>query len=385
MRKKVLLVSDVFYPYPGGVSEHVHQLAIHLRKLGWESYILTANHKGGVDFKDPPYVFRVGFPVKILFNGSIAPVTISLRINSYVKRLMNRMQFDVVHIHGQVAPVLPMVSLKYSTGYNFITFHAAHKKNFLYKLFKPYIRDYFNKLHGRIAVSEAAIKPILEIFPDIEYRIIPNGVDLQRFRPDLQPLPHLQGYRNILFVGRPEPRKGLKYAILAMPHILREIPDARLVVVGDGPLLGWYKNMVPDSIKDRVMFEGRVSSQVLPRYYRTADVFISPATGSESFGLVLLEAMATGTPVVAARNEGYSLVIRDGENGLLCNVEDEVDLARKVVRVLKDEDLRRRLVEGGLRTARAHGWDRIASQVARYYVDVMEREGKHEGRGIRTV
>ena len=384
MKGKVLLVSDVYYPYPGGISEHIHQLARHLRRLGWETYILTTNFKGGVTFEDPPYVFRVGFPVKILFNGSIAPVAVSFRINSYVKRLMNRMRFDVVHIHGQVAPVLPMVSLKFSTGYNFITFHAAHKKKFLYKLFKPYVRDYFNRLHGRIAVSRAAIKPILEIFPDVEYRIIPNGVDLERFRPDLKPLPHLRGYRNILFVGRPEPRKGLKFAILSMPHILREIPDARLVVVGDGPLLGWYKSMVPDRIKDRVLFEGKVSSSVLPRYYSSADVFVSPATGSESFGLVLLEAMATGTPVVAARNEGYSLVIKDGFNGLLCNVEDEIDLANKVIRVMKDRDLRERLIRGGLETARRHGWDRIAAEVEEYYLDVMRRS-RLEGGGVRTL
>ncbi|NPB04337.1 MAG: glycosyltransferase family 4 protein [Thermotogae bacterium] len=374
--KKVLLVSDVYYPYPGGISEHVHQLAKHLRRLGWESYILTTNFRGGVEFEDPPYVFRVGFPVKILFNGSIAPVAVSFRINSYVKRLMNRMRFDVVHIHGQVAPILPMVSLKFSTGYNFITFHAAHRKKFLYKLFKPYVRDYFNKLHGRIAVSKAAIKPILDIFPDIEYRIIPNGVDLNRFRPDLEPLPELKGYRNILFVGRPEPRKGLKYAILSLPHILKEIPDARLVVVGDGPLLGWYKGMVPPGVEDRVLFVGKVPASLLPRYYRSSEVFISPATGSESFGLVLLEAMATGTPVVAAKNEGYSLVIDDGKNGLLCKVGDEKDLAAKVIKVLKDADLRRRLIEGGLKTAQEHSWDKIAKKVAEYYVDVINRRKK---------
>ncbi len=384
MKGRVLFVSDVYYPYPGGISEHIHQLSKHLRRRGWETYILTTNFKGGVKVDDPPYVFRVGFPVKILFNGSIAPVAFSFRINSYVKNVMRRMEFDIVHIHGQVAPILPMVALKFSTSYNFITFHAAHNKNILYKLFKPYVRSYFARLHGRIAVSEAAIRPILEIFPDIDYRIIPNGVDLERFRPDLEPLPHLRGYRNILFVGRPEPRKGLKYAILAMPRILKEIPDAQLVVVGDGPLLGWYKSMVPESVKERVRFEGRVSARILPRYYRSAEVFVSPATGSESFGLVLLEAMATGTPVVAARNEGYSLVIKDGENGLLCEVEDKEDLAEKVIRVMKDGKLRERIVKGGLLTAREHGWDRITERVERYYLDVMEGVG-YEGGRVRAV
>lgn len=373
MKGKVLFVSDVYYPYPGGISEHVHQLSKTLRNLGWETYILTTNFKEKLEFDEPPWVFRVGFPIKIPANGSIAPVAFSPRLNFYVKNIIRNGNYDIVHIHGQVAPILPLLSLKFSNSINVITFHAAYKRNILAQTFKPYIKGYFSMLHGFIAVSPAAIEPIIKYFGEIDYRIIPNGVDIDRFKPTNKPLKHLEGYKNILFVGRPEPRKGLKFIIEAMPMILSKVPDARLVIVGSGPLLRYYKSLVPDEIKDRVLFEGSVDSKILPRYYASASVFVSPATRSESFGMVLLEAMASGVPVVASNNEGYRYVIKDGENGLLCEPENAIDLANKVIKVLTNESLRHRLIEGGLDTAKRFSWENIARQVEDYYFYLMEK------------
>ncbi len=377
MKGKVLFVSDVYYPYPGGISEHIHQLSRKLRDLGWETYILTTNFKEKVGFDEPPWVYRVGFPIKLPLNGSIAPVAFSPRINFYVKGIIRRKNFDIIHIHGQVAPTLPILALKFSRSVNVITFHAAYRKNLLAKTFKPYIKGYFSMLDGFIAVSPAAIEPIVKHFGPIEYRIIPNGVDVDKFNPNKKPLSHLMGYKNILFVGRPEPRKGLKYLIMAMPMVISKIPDARLIVVGSGPLITYYKSIVPSEIKGRVVFEGSVDSNMLPRYYRSADVFVSPATRSESFGMVLLEAMASGVPVVASRNEGYRYVVRDGENGLMCEPEDEVELAHKIIKVLTDDNLRRRLVENGLKTALRFKWDNIAREVGDYYDYLLKtKKGK---------
>ncbi len=382
MKGKVLFVSDVYYPYPGGISEHVHQLSKTLRKLGWETYILTTNFKEKLEFDEPPWVFRVGFPIKIPANGSIAPVAFSPRLNFYVKNIIRKGRYDIIHIHGQVAPILPLLSLKFSNSINVITFHAAYKRNILAKTFKPYIKGYFSMLDGFIAVSPAAIEPIIKYFGEIDYRIIPNGVDIDRFKPTNKPLKHLSGYRNILFVGRPEPRKGLRFIIEAMPMILSKVPDARLVIVGSGPLLRYYKSLVPDEIKDRVLFEGSVDGKILPRYYASASVFVSPATKSESFGMVLLEAMASGIPVVASNNEGYRYVVKDGENGLLCDPESAIDLANKVVKVLTDESLRCKLIEGGLNTARRFSWENIARQVEEYYFYLMEKYESVRGKGL---
>ncbi|MEO0139531.1 MAG: glycosyltransferase family 4 protein [candidate division WOR-3 bacterium] len=378
MKGRVIFVSDVYYPYPGGISEHIHQLSKNLRDLGWETYILTTNFKEKVGFDEPPWVYRVGFPIKIPVNGSIAPVAFSPRINLYVKEILRNNGFDIVHIHGQVAPTLPILALKYSNSINVITFHAAYRKNILAKTFKPYIKGYFSRINGFIAVSPAAIEPILKHFGNIDYRIITNGVDVEKFNPNKKPLQHLMGYKNILFVGRPEPRKGLRFLINAMTIILSKVPNARLIVVGSGPLLGYYKSLVPEEIKDRVLFEGAVDSDVLPRYYRSADVFVSPATRSESFGMVLLEAMASGVPVVATNNEGYRYVVKDGENGLLSEPENEVDLANKIIRVLTDENLRQRLISNGLETAKRFSWKNIAKEVEGYYLELM---GKNEGFG----
>ncbi len=371
MKGRVLFVSDVYYPYPGGISEHIHQLSIKLRELGWETHILTTNFREKINFEDPPWVHRVGFPIKIPINGSIAPVAFSPRINFLVKRFFIENSFDIVHIHGQVAPTLPLLSLKFSKSVNVITFHAAYRRSLLAETLKPYIRGYLSRINGFIAVSPAAIEPIIKHFGEVDYRIIPNGVSLQRFNPQNKPLQHLLGYKNILFVGRPEPRKGLRFLIMAMPIILSKVPDARLVVVGSGPLLGYYKSLVPDEIRDRVLFEGAVDGDILPRYYTSSSVFVSPATRSESFGMVLLEAMASGVPVVASKNEGYKYVVNDGENGILCEPENEVDLANKVIRVLTDENLRRKLIENGLKTAQEYAWENIAKKVEEYYLYLL--------------
>jgi phosphatidylinositol alpha-mannosyltransferase len=373
MKGRVLFVSDVYYPYPGGISEHIHQLSVNLRGLGWETHILTTNFREKINFEDPPYVHRVGFPIKIPINGSIAPVAFSPRITFLVKKFFRENHFDIVHIHGQVAPTLPLLSLKYSQSINVITFHAAYRRSLLTETLKPYIRGYLSRIKGFIAVSPAAIEPIIKHFGEVDHRIIPNGVSLQRFNPQNKPLKHLMGHKNILFVGRPEPRKGLKFLILAMPIILSKVPDARLVVVGSGPLLGYYKSLVPDEVRERVLFEGAVDGDVLPRYYVSADVFVSPATRSESFGMVLLEAMASGVPVVASRNEGYRYVVRDGENGLLCEPENEVDLANKIIKVLTDENLRKKLIENGLKTAQEYSWENIAKKVEDYYFYLLGR------------
>ncbi len=375
MKYRVLFVSDIFYPHPGGISEHIHHLAAHLRKRGHETFILTANFTDGVEYVDPPYVIRVGRSFKIPVNKSIGSITLSPRIHKVVKDIVQRGSYDFIHIHGPIAPVLPMLALKYSRSINVATFHAAYDRNMLYRLFKNYLEHYFKKLHGRIAVSEVARRSIAMYFPG-EYRIIPNGVDVSRFNPRNPPIDWLAGdpYRKVLFVGRLEPRKGLKFLLLAVPEILKYVPDTRFVIVGDGPYRAYYEQFIRDEFRDRVIFTGKVPYDDLPKYYTSADVFVSPATGNESFGIVLLEAMASRRPVVASDIDGYRQVIEDGRNGLLFERENHLDLADKVVRVLSNRPMARRLAEEGYRDVmEKYRWEVVSAQVEDFYSELYER------------
>ncbi len=373
------MASDIYYPYIGGIAEHVHHLSLELRKRGHKVDILTSNHGNKTfHFEDPPYVIRVGRGLRIPINKSIASVAFSPFINLKVRSIIRGGNYDIVHTHGSLAPTLPLLALKYSNSVNFATFHAAHSRSIGYGLFKLYLHKIFKKIDGPIAVSKVAKDTMSRHF-DGHYRIIPNGVDINRFKPDIQPFCELKerGVLNLLFVGRCEPRKGLKYLLKALPTIFREIPNSRLIVVGSGPLKKWYQQLVRPEHKDRVIFTGPVSPEDLPRYYATADVFVSPAIGAESFGIILLEAMASGVPIVATNIPGYKQVMEDGKEGLFVKPKDPEDLAKATVFLLKKPELRKEMGKRGRKKAVSfYSWEKIASEVESYYFEVLEKKGK---------
>ncbi|MEO0144372.1 MAG: glycosyltransferase family 4 protein [candidate division WOR-3 bacterium] len=375
---KILFVSDVFYPHPGGISEHIDSLAKYLRKRGHLTYILTANFSSGIDYKDPDYVIRVGRAFKIPMNKSMAPITISAKLNKLVKDIIQKNNYDIIHIHGPIAPVLPILSLKYSKSINVATFHAAHDEMLLYKIFKGYLENYFKKLHGKIAVSEVAKRSIIKYF-DGEYRIIPNGVDVNRFKPDNEKIPWLleDNSKKILFVGRIEPRKGLKYLLLALNEVVKFISDVKLIVVGDGPFKLLYEQYLNKNIEDKVIFVGKVGYNELPKYYVSCDIFVSPATEKESFGIVLLEAMASKIPVIASNIEGYKQVIQNEVNGILFENENYKDLASKIIMLLRNKNLANRLVENAYDIViKKYSWEAVSKEIENYYYELIERFSK---------
>jgi phosphatidylinositol alpha-mannosyltransferase len=283
-------------------------------------------------------------------------------------------RFDVVHTHGALAVNLPHLAFHYSRSKNVATFHTAFVGFNWHKIGKMFFKKGSKRIDVFIPVSKVALYTIRPHYPHGTYRIVPNGVDTRRFRPDLPPIERMASMPNpkILFVGRLEPRKGLDHLLRAYPFVKREIPDAMLFVVGSGPLEQHYRGMIPDELRDSVHFEGFVSVEDLPRYYASADVYTSPAVGGETFGIVLVEAMASGTPVVASGIPGYRGVIRDGVNGLLFELEDPADYARTLIRALKDTEIREKLVTEGLRTAQEHSWRHIAGRIEDIYQEVLK-------------
>lgn len=369
---KICIVSDAYYPHPGGVSEHIHHTAIELRKLGHEPKILTASFGDNKGFEHDD-VIRVGRTVLVPVNKSMATLTIGRNLSGQVKKVLTRGGFDIVHTHGPLAPMLPFLALRHSPTVNVATFHASHSDSTAYQLFEPILQRYFRRIDGLIAVSETAKQSMYKYFPG-DYRIIPNGVDTDRFHPGIERVARLaDGHPSILFVGRFDPRKGLKYLLQAIPYVVERVPDARLVVVGKGVLDSYYRRYLDTRCRDHVIFEGFVTPEELPSYYATCDVFCSPATGSESFGIILLEAMATGKPIIASNISGYRSVVSDGVDGLLVEPRDVQALAQALVLLLRDSQLRAKLGHKGREKALRYSWNRVTKQIEEYYQEVAER------------
>jgi len=234
------------------------------------------------------------------------------------------------------------------------------------------LKRWFRKLDGKIAVSKPAMEFARGHFPGY-YNIIPNGVDLDHFSPDVSPIDEFcDGKLNILFVGRLEKRKGLNYLLEAFEQVKQEISDSRLIIVGPGTRLRrkYEKQVRRSGLKD-VVFVGFVSYDELPRYYKTADVFCAPATGRESFGIILLEAMAAGKPIVASNIEGYASVVTHGVDGLLVPPEDKESLAQALISLLTDQSLRQEMGAKGRAKALEYSWEHVARNVLDYYVRVL--------------
>jgi len=355
---KILIISDLYYPHIGGVSEHIYYIANEFEKMGHYVRILTGKIPGG--FKpDERRVIRLGMGVAIKWNKSVGRITIGHDLLK-TRKIMNA--FDVNHIHGGLTPTYPLLTLQMSEKTKIFTFHSTFDRSIPFKILRRPLLHFFKKIDGAIAVSETAKESFSRYFPG-DYRIIPNGVDINRFTPSLQ-----KEKDTLLFVGRLEERKGLKYLIKALKIIHERGRDLKLIVVGGG--YRKYRMEIPNGIKNSIQFTGFVSPESLPEYYKRAEIFVSPATGAESFGIVLIEAMASATPVLASDIPGYRTVIKDMENGLLVPPKDPAAIAEGIIRLLNDKKMRQKIVKNGLKTARFYSWDRIAKQIIDFYYEI---------------
>ncbi|PKB67926.1 MAG: hypothetical protein BZY81_03530 [SAR202 cluster bacterium Io17-Chloro-G4] len=369
---KIAMVCPYDFTWPGGVTAHVTQLAQELGKLGHEVQVL-APHSPAREIPDIEQFIPLGRSVPLPSGGSIARVSLSWWLLPKVRDLLRREEFDIVHLHEPMAPILPLCVLEFSKSVNIGTFHASYPHQRLYTFTHPIIKRWHKRLHGGIAVSPAARRYVNKAFP-ADYKIIPNGIDVDHFANHPQPFPQFKdGKTNILFVGRLEKRKGLKYLLEAYSRLKWDLPDIRLLVVGPGqPDRDSYKILGARSLQD-VEFVGRVSYDDLARYYATADIYCTPATGTESFGIVLLEAMASGKPVVASEIEGYKGILTHDQEGLLFPPKDAQALCDALSLLIKNPDIARRMGASGRHTVEKYRWSVVASQVAEYYEQCLEQ------------
>jgi phosphatidylinositol alpha-mannosyltransferase len=372
---KILLVSPFDFSSPGGVNEHIVHLDQQFQLLGHATRVLSPRSDEEGE-EDDGHFYKLGVTLPVPANGSTARITLSPFVSGKVKDFLHREEFDIVHLHEPLAPTLPPFVLLHSKSVNIGTFHAARTSNVGYLYAKPILSHFHAKLDARIAVSPSALEFVSQYFPG-DYEVIPNGIDIDLFGPNIEPIQRYRdGRPNILFVGRyNESRKGLKYLLRAFSLVRQEFPMARLIVVGPGTPRRFEREIDRYELEN-VEFLGPVSKQMLPSLYATCDVFCAPSTGRESFGIVLLEAMASGKPVVATNIRGYAAVVRHGIDGLLVERKNPEALAIALVHVLADDALRDRFGQAGRRRAEDHSWPVVAKRVLETYERTRSRVGR---------
>ncbi|HST04320.1 MAG TPA: glycosyltransferase family 4 protein [Chloroflexia bacterium] len=379
------LVSPYDFATQGGVTEHITHLAKQLRAAGHTVKILApySTDKGDV----PDDVYALGAVTPVPANGSVARISLSPDLGRSIRAILRAERFDIIHLHEPLMPTVPWLVLRYSDSPNVGTFHAYGESSPVYAMGRPILRRFYNRLHGRVAVSESAYDFISQYF-DGTFEIIPNGVDVDTFSAPLEPINWMRdGRPTILFVGRfEEARKGLRWLLQALPIVEPYFPDLRLVVAGSGDpeeMADWLPlrdQTRPDRIIYRsagsvmeVEFTGFVPAADLPRYYQSSDVYCAPSTGGESFGIVLLESMAAGTPVLASRISGYASVLTHGREGFLTEPKQPASIAAGLIRLLSDSALRAQMAEAGLRTARQYDWPIVAARLIAYYEQIRSQ------------
>ena len=373
---KVGIVSQSYYPRYGGVTEHVHHTATELRRRGHEVVIITSHFRRG-ESTNGDGVVRIGRNLLIPFNGAFVDLAVGLRLEHQLRELLRAADFDVLHTHAPLVPTLPLLAIKAASCAQVGTFHTTGGPSRLLELLKGYLGPVVEKLDARIAVSRTARDFAATYFPG-DYAVVPNGVDVERFHPALAPFEEFRepGRVNLLFVGRLDPRKGVQLLIDAMPEVVeRTAGRARLLVVGDSYLRGQFERSVPASARAAVRFLGHVPSADLPRWYATGDIFVSPASGNESFGIVLLEAMACGRAVVASDIPGYRSVVIPEVNGVVFPPGDRGALAAALAALANDPERRRALATRGRARALEFAWPRVTDRIEAIYRDVVARRG----------
>ena len=368
---RIGMVCPYSFDVPGGVQSHVLQLAEVMRARGHDVSVLAPASVGS---DVPDYVVSGGKAVPIPYNGSVARLRFGPATHRKVKKWLADGDFDVLHLHEPNAPSLSMLALMIAEGPLVATFHTSTTKSLTLSVFQGILRPWHEKIVGRIAVSDLARRWQMEALGSDAVEI-PNGVDVSA----IASAPLLAGYprpgKTVLFLGRyDEPRKGMEVLVGALPAVVERVGGVEVLVVGRGD-----EDALRDSAGDlagHLRFLGQVDDAEKASALRSADIYCAPNTGGESFGIVLVEAMAAGTPVVASDLDAFRRVLCDGEAGRLVPVGDCDALAAALIEVLGDERLRSRYVTAAAAAVRRYDWPVVADEIMLVYETVAAAGSK---------
>jgi phosphatidyl-myo-inositol alpha-mannosyltransferase len=369
---RIGIVCPYTWEVPGGVREHVSGLAEALIELGHEVSVIAPADDDAVL---PSYVVPAGRAVPVPYNGSVARLSFGFLSAGRVRRWLKEGGFDVLHVHEPAAPSLSLLACWVADGPIVATMHAAMPRSRALHAAGPILASALEKISGRIAVAEAARSTLVEHMGG-DAVLIPNGVNVRRYQK-AEPLPGLPGTGGTLgFLGRTdEPRKGLDVLLAAFALMAPERPGLRLLIAGRGDADDSL-NQVPAAYRDRVILLGQVSDEDRVRMLHSVDVFCAPNTGGESFGYVLVEAMASGAPIVASDIDAFRQVLRGGEAGELFDVGSPAGLAAAASRLLDDPARRAAIAAVASAAVREFDWSVIARDVVRVYEAVAPAAGR---------
>jgi phosphatidyl-myo-inositol alpha-mannosyltransferase len=401
------MVTEFYYPHRGGISEHVRSLSLALMRRGHTVTVITGGMPVGPMEPGPPVV-RLGRSIAIHYNGSVSRLTIGTGLERAVRGVLRDGRFDLLHLHNPLMPMLPYLALRHAACPVVATLHSGYPRDRWAELFRVPLRRLLDRASLLLPVSHSARRAAESFFPG-NYRVIPNGVDFEFFAGGRRPVPgrptvchpveipddfpvtgvHPERSRvapqRILFVGAAVPRKGLPVMLEAYGLLRNRRQGLELWVAGDGPLLARARRAVPVRLRGEVRFLGSCDRGALRACHALADLFCAPSLGRESFGMVLLEAMAAGVPVIASDIDGYAEVVDPGVDGLLVSPGDPVALAGAMDYLLGDPVLRSRLVKAGRRKAAGLGWERVAGLVEAAYREATGRLRVMEPAGLAAM
>ncbi|MFD7620046.1 glycosyltransferase family 4 protein [Streptomyces sp. NPDC059802] len=379
---KIGIVCPYSWDVPGGVQFHIRDLAEHLIRLGHQVSVLAPADD---ETPLPPYVVSAGRAVPVPYNGSVARLNFGFLSAARVRRWLHDGTFDVIHIHEPTSPSLGLLACWAAQGPIVATFHTSNPRSRAMIAAYPILQPALEKISARIAVSEYARRTLVEHLGG-DAVVIPNGVDVGFFAA-AEPRAEWQsgGARSTVegsgggpeggtigFIGRiDEPRKGLPVLMRALPAILAARPDTRLLVAGRGDEEEAVASL-PRAMRERVEFLGMVSDEDKARLLRSVDVYVAPNTGGESFGIILVEAMSAGAPVLASDLDAFAQVLDQGAAGELFANEDADALAAAAIRLLGDPERRAELRERGEAHVRRFDWSTVGADILAVYETVTD-------------
>ena len=360
---RIGMVCPYGWDTPGGVQTHIRDLADHLIEEGHYVSVLTPVSDDSVDSAN--YVVNAGKPISIPVNGSVAKILFGPVASSRAKQWIASEDFDLLHLHEPAIPSLSLLACSAAEGPLVGTFHVSTQKKKAIYAIGPILEPIVEKLTARIAVSELARSTLKDHF-DTDAVVIPNGIDGQRYANAKVSLDYSGGH-TVGFIGRfEESRKGLQVLLDSLAIVSRFIPDVTYLIAGPGESEDFLKRLNPQ-LRSRIKFLGLLTNEEKMSFLKTVQIYVAPNTGSESFGIILTEALSAGTAVVASDIPAFKAVLENGAAGDLFINGDSADLAKVLVALLRDDQRRKKLAENGKLSAQKYDWQVVAEQIEHIY------------------
>ncbi len=360
---RIGMVCPYGWDTPGGVQIHIKELAEWLISKGHEVSVLApvTDEDGSIE----PWVVSAGRPISIPYNGAIAKVIFGPLASSRVKQWIANGNFDLLHLHEPAIPSLSLLAGWAGDGPMVATFHAATNSQKIANAIGTMLDPLIERITAKIAVSEIARETLKDRF-STEAVVIPNGIDTSKF-DGIGPRAEWALPNTIGFIGRfDEPRKGLSVLLAAIPEIVTQVSNLRILVAGPGDSEDFSKQ-VPSQLRNRITFLGRISELEKAQFFKSISLYIAPNTGGESFGIILAEAMAARTPIVASNLPAFAKLLDEGKSGELFTSESSNALASAVLHLLGNDDARKQIADAGFEKAKIFDWDTVGNQISSIY------------------